>query len=263
MDVNIVPLLQLDSETAPLPVLDMELVGALQEYFPAGAPVVHLLRASGPLLPSESAHLSADDRLHGHSIGVCLAVQGVHAMQDACLNFDRCTRYDSQATVAILEDGTTAVEIELCHGLMQWPFLSDITIAWAAASIFEPPMVSDASDSADIAAAEAAKAMVIKAELQPWIYINCILRDSQVFVPVCDPVRPLSPLHLISYHIFILDHFAQDTLMEGVTYYFGGGAAAMNMHERLADLLLMGLSFSMEDPGLCLLALKVAQRGHN
>ena len=41
----------------------------------------------------------------------------------------------------------------------------------------------------------------------------------------------------------------QDTLMEGVKHYFGGGAAAMNLHERIADLLLMELSFSMEDPG--------------
>lgn len=42
---------------------------------------------------------------------------------------------------------------------------------------------------------------------------------------------------------------SQDTLMEGVKHYFGGGAAAMNLHERIADLLLMELSFSMEDPG--------------
>lgn len=38
--------------------------------------------------------------------------------------------------------------------------------------------------------------------------------------------------------------------MDSVNYYFGGGAAAMNLHERLADLLLMELSFSMEDPGI-------------
>ena len=40
--------------------------------------------------------------------------------------------------------------------------------------------------------------------------------------------------------------------MDGVKHYFGGGAAAMNLHERLADLLLMELSFSMEDPGISL-----------
>ena len=45
----------------------------------------------------------------------------------------------------------------------------------------------------------------------------------------------------------------QDTLMEGVKHYFGGGAAAMNLHERIADLLLMQLSFSMEDPGMPLI----------
>lgn len=41
----------------------------------------------------------------------------------------------------------------------------------------------------------------------------------------------------------------QDTLEESVQHYFGGGAAAMNLHERLADLLLMELAFSMEDAG--------------
>ena len=34
-----------------------------------------------------------------------------------------------------------------------------------------------------------------------------------------------------------------------MNFYFGGGAAAMNLHERLADLLLMELAFSMEEPG--------------
>ena len=42
---------------------------------------------------------------------------------------------------------------------------------------------------------------------------------------------------------------SQEPLGDAVKHYFGGGEAAMNFHERLADLLLMQLSFSMEEPG--------------
>ena len=38
-------------------------------------------------------------------------------------------------------------------------------------------------------------------------------------------------------------------MRESVHHYFGGGAAALNMHERMADVLLMVLSLSMESPG--------------
>lgn len=38
-------------------------------------------------------------------------------------------------------------------------------------------------------------------------------------------------------------------MREPVHHYFGGGAAALNMHERLADILLMVLSLNMETPG--------------
>jgi hypothetical protein len=41
-------------------------------------------------------------------------------------------------------------------------------------------------------------------------------------------------------------------LAEAVDYFFGDGArvpASTNMHDRLADLLLTALTFSMEDPG--------------
>ena len=40
-------------------------------------------------------------------------------------------------------------------------------------------------------------------------------------------------------------------MRDPVHHYFGGGAAALNMHERVADLLLMVLSLSMESPGGC------------
>lgn len=45
----------------------------------------------------------------------------------------------------------------------------------------------------------------------------------------------------------------QPVLAEAVDYFFGDAArvpASTNMHDRLMDLLLTALTFSMEDPGM-------------
>ena len=38
-------------------------------------------------------------------------------------------------------------------------------------------------------------------------------------------------------------------MKHAVEHYFGGGSELLNMHERLADLLLIALSASFEDAG--------------
>lgn len=48
--------------TAPIPLLSMEVVNSLEAYFPAGSPVVHLLKAPAALPASEAAHLSNGGR---------------------------------------------------------------------------------------------------------------------------------------------------------------------------------------------------------
>ncbi len=52
---------------------------------------------------------------------------------------------------------------------------------------------------------------------------------------------------------FKLAVFGVQTVMKhAVEHYFGGGSELLNMHERLADLLLIALSASFEDGGnLC------------
>ena len=52
---------------------------------------------------------------------------------------------------------------------------------------------------------------------------------------------------------FKLAVFKMQTVMKhAVEHYFGGGSELLNMHERLADLLLIALSASFEDGGnLC------------
>ena len=94
-----------------------------------------------------------------------------------------------QATIALFTDGTVAVEVSLSLALIQWPFLTDISLAWAAASIFDPLSAEPGTDPSAAAATTAAESILRNSELAPWLYFNCILRDSQLFVPVADPVR--------------------------------------------------------------------------
>lgn len=42
---------------APIHTVSMELVDSLEAYFPAGSPVVHLLKAPSAFVVSEAAHL--------------------------------------------------------------------------------------------------------------------------------------------------------------------------------------------------------------
>ena len=43
----------------------------------------------------------------------------------------------------------------------------------------------------------------------------------------------------------------QTVMKHAVEHYFGGGSELLNMHERMADLLLIALSSSFEDAGDC------------
>ena len=53
---------------------------------------------------------------------------------------------DLQATIALMKDGTIAIEVSTALTLIQWPFLTDISLAWAAASIFDPSLVENEAD---------------------------------------------------------------------------------------------------------------------
>ena len=41
----------------------------------------------------------------------------------------------------------------------------------------------------------------------------------------------------------------QDAMRGTVRHYFGGGAAALNMHERLSEVLMLAVTSAMEDAG--------------
>ena len=44
-----------------------------------------------------------------------------------------------QVTVAVMNDSTVAVELAALQALLQWPYLSDLSLINAMASIFQRP----------------------------------------------------------------------------------------------------------------------------
>ena len=93
-----------------------------------------------------------------------------------------------QATIGMLKDGTIAIELDVGLALLQWPFLTDISLVWAAASVFDNTSGLGDEDPTTVAAGTAADAILRSTELSPWLYFNVVLRDSQIFLPVADPV---------------------------------------------------------------------------
>lgn len=96
--------------------------------------------------------------------------------------------------MALQKDGTVAVQTALDKALVQWPFLHDTSLVFATAAVFMPA-ASHSQDTARSAAQAAAASALDATLLQPWLYNNVLLLNSQLFIPVLDKVRtvPLPP----------------------------------------------------------------------
>jgi hypothetical protein len=88
-----------------------------------------------------------------------------------------------QLGLAVLADGTVAVQTALSQALVQWPFLHDTSFVSAITAVF-------------IGADGGAARPLDMALLQPWLYNNVLLINSQLFVPVLEKVG--GPLGLSS-----------------------------------------------------------------
>lgn len=92
----------------------------------------------------------------------------------------------------MVDDGTLAIEASVHQLLAQWPYLSDLSLIWATASIFEPTNPADVAgpdaDPAHQAAAAAAHKILQEPAVQPWLYFNLIAHNSHIFAPVMDLV---------------------------------------------------------------------------
>ncbi|GFR40086.1 hypothetical protein Agub_g634, partial [Astrephomene gubernaculifera] len=158
-----------DNESMEMPEgVDVQpVVDAMQETFPGRQAVVTLIRSNIDLPASEAAHLAAAapaprDR--------AMAVEGGECPPDDEHN---CVRI----SFAMLHDGTMANEIELCHTLAQWPYLTEMSLVSSIISIFLPNWGRPA------AGPEAA----LRLAATPWFYFNLVLRESQLYVPVLAP----------------------------------------------------------------------------
>ena len=104
--------------------------------------------------------------------------------------------YPLQVQLSVIDDGTLAIEATVHQLLAQWPYLSDLSLIWATASIFEPTNPADVAgpdaDPAHQAAAVAAHKILQEPAVQPWLYFNLIAHNSHMFAPVLDLVRHLS-----------------------------------------------------------------------
>ena len=101
-----------------------------------------------------------------------------------------------QVSMALQKDGTVAVQTALDKALVQWPFLHDTSLVAATAAVFMPA-ASHSHDAARSAAQAAAASALDVTLLQPWLYNNVLLLNSQLFIPVLDKVRTV-PLSLCS-----------------------------------------------------------------
>ena len=103
-----------------------------------------------------------------------------------------------QVQLSVVDDGTLAIEATVHQLLAQWPYLSDLSLIWATASIFEPTNPADVSgpdaDPAHQAAAAAAHKILQEPAVQPWLYFNLIAHNSHIFAPVMDLVMTLGLL---------------------------------------------------------------------
>lgn len=97
----------------------------------------------------------------------------------------------AQVDVAVIQDGTVAVEVAAGNALLQWPYLTDASLIMALISVFRSAN-EEAEDMIENAAAQSLlpppppdRAGLATA----WLYVNIILTNSQIFVPVMDKVR--------------------------------------------------------------------------
>lgn len=96
-----------------------------------------------------------------------------------------------QVSIALQKDGTVAVQTALDKALVQWPFLHDTSLIAAVTAVFLPAgHVTAGTDAAKAAAQAAAAGALDMTLLQPWLYNNVLLLNSQLFIPVLDKVMP-------------------------------------------------------------------------
>lgn len=103
----------------------------------------------------------------------------------------------AQVMLALMKDGTIAIQAALAQALVQWPFLHDTSLLAAVMAVFMPPHAPGAGADAAASAAVAAAADALDITLLlPWLYFNLLMTDSQLYVPVLDKVGLMTLQHI-------------------------------------------------------------------
>ncbi len=137
----------------------------LSDSFPGMSAVVTLLRSNIDLPVDEAAHLA----------GSGCTTSGDPLSSGACPHDGEhnCVR----VSFAIMHDGTMANEVELCHTLVQWPYLTEMSLVSAIIAIFLPGWGQPAAGPESL----------LRLATAPWFYFNLIFTNSQIYVPVLSP----------------------------------------------------------------------------
>ncbi|KAG1655546.1 hypothetical protein FOA52_001952, partial [Chlamydomonas sp. UWO 241] len=73
--------------------------------------------------------------------------------------------------LCVRPDGTVAVEVSLCHSLIQWPYLSDMSLISAMVALFVPGWCLEPAPLID----------TIVTKASPWLYFNLVASHSQLW----------------------------------------------------------------------------------
>jgi hypothetical protein len=86
-----------------------------------------------------------------------------------------------EASVGLLSDSTMAIEVALSGSLLQWPYFQDMSLIWSIANVFN-------LGSPQERALEDHPPQKDKQEedIYPWMYLNVLITDTELFVPVID-----------------------------------------------------------------------------
>ena len=87
-----------------------------------------------------------------------------------------------EVNLALLKDGTMAVETALTSALLQWPYFNDMSLINSIANIFTGPPESHLP----VVDEPQARNLDLQNSRSPWMYINTLLTEVEVFVPVLD-----------------------------------------------------------------------------
>ena len=102
------------------------------------------------------------------SSSCCLLASSSFSPQTTIITSSRLNL--AQVKFNVLADGTMANEVHLSHSLLQWPYLTDMSLISSIVSIFVPSWCTGPSHLLDSVITESI----------PWFYFNLLLKDSQV-----------------------------------------------------------------------------------